>query len=114
MVINFGKRGGEEQGDGGQEQKKTTELFIVPFLSLSFSESPLTVRKHMWERNLGGKGKKDSRRALEVGSSWKLSAEMQTLLDKKAIRSGEAQLVESKQVPPVLIFNALGYRVAHP
>lgn len=26
-VINFGKRGGEEQGDGGQEQKKKKEGF---------------------------------------------------------------------------------------
>lgn len=38
---------------------------------------------------------------------------MQPALGKKAIGSGKAQLVASKQVLPVSIFNALGYKVAH-
>lgn len=35
------------------------------------------------------------------------------MLDKKAIRSGEAQLAARKQLLPFSVFDALGYRVAH-
>lgn len=94
------------------DRNKNHKAFYSAISGLKlFSVTPHSEGAHVRERerNLGGEGKKDSRRALEVGSSWKLSAEMQTVLDKKAIRSGK----HSNQVLPVSIFNALGYRVAH-
>lgn len=50
-VINFGKRGGEEQGDGGQEQKKKKKVFIVLCLGLCFSETSQSEEAHVREKS---------------------------------------------------------------